>query len=1354
MSACKYNPAEIRLNLRNKKAAITPDPTATQEDIAELIDTIDQQFILSKQNVDKNKIGDDGNRYTMYADDGVTLSDFFLSKRVTDAVARFYRRGRTAAEVEAGFNNPNNIRSREYGTHVHKIMQLLLETQYKYYADDSMDKTKMDVDLRSVLDTVADPRFPITPAQHNSLVRGSKILFEKLLETQASIDPNKKLILKAEKLVIDSVDDVGGTIDILAIFSDKSALVVDFKSMSPSYGVKVNKKGVRSLVDEKYVALSTREGWEIQQSTYKRILMKRYNVPVVRGTWVMPIWLDFNTDEKKNKTDLAQIQTIADDNLLRFKMVGVDTTTKSYIDEFLNTQVKEIRRLQQIRTTVPYEERVILDERIRSIQEGLDDFIENRHTFDSFIKDAVRVANKDYKDATIEELQDAITYLDAVIQLEYNYELDPEVDSEENPFDVSDNQVFKEVKKKYSTIKLQFRDMLISRISDRYGNILGPKDKIVLHEDNYISQILNSPTELTNPIVRYAQDLIQQSYNNKRKALREFDTKFAKVEESVEKWLTGKGETLSDLHKYILDIGDKGVKFVARINKAFYDSANEAYEKKDVNFFLTNYRIKPENNGKNYREWFKESLDNYTKKLKEQHKGKKTADEKVKQGVEWFKSQFDLSISSLTGKPNYPSAWLNRRNYWKEIKPEVAVANESERYKFIKNNAPLLEYYTQMKNFVKEFRSVAGYKLIDSSLFFPVVRASVLEKIQRSDLYSLGNDVAKMLSIREDTQTYGHQDTEDDIKFEGEKRIPLFYTNPFRNADGTVNTSEQTLDIGASMRLMASSVYNYKYMEEIEAEVLALKQLESEAEYLKGDFGESIFDRFGNLAKKDKDKTMIQNVMDVMIDNHVYGIKLQTTKDTKLTEIANKVINYNSRAKLAFGFIPGITSYISGQLNSILESTKGQIFTSKQWAESTKLMTKEHKKYHALSYFFGVHSEDVLTDIVNARVGQRKSIIADNLYTSKLNKYINGRLMMRPMSYGDERIDNHVSVAMALNYGVDKETGNIRRLSNLPPNSKSLYELFSVDSDGKIQIDIKEEQLDKVIMQFQQAVRAGQRKIKGSISSEELPYYDNFLVGKLLGQFKKWVPPIVNERFGALKVNDILDTVEQGRYSVIWNENDVNDSANMVYYTLNKLASSLTFIGKNLLTYGTIGRALGADIKLNEQRSMLQYNNLKQKYANMPGMLEKIPTFEDFVEMKKGQIRATLGEVEMYLMLLAATLMLGADWDDDEIPNYKEMWVLHKMYQITNRVKTELSFTYNPLEYAKIFKEPIPAAGLAITTAKALDNFKDEFIDGVTGRVDMKDDTDLFHYSISLLPAIYQVSRTLELRDVDIEATR
>ena len=77
---------------------------------------------------------------------------------------------------------------------------------------------------------------------------------------------------------------------------------------------------------------------------------------------------------------------------------------------------------------------------------------------------------------------------------------------------------------------------------------------------------------------------------------------------------------------------------------------------------------------------------------------------------------------------------------------------------------------------------------------------------------------------------------------------------------------------------MASSVYNYKYMEEIEAEVLALKQLESEAEYLKGDFGESIFDRFGNLAKKDKDKTMIQNVMDVMIDNHVYGIKLQTTK--------------------------------------------------------------------------------------------------------------------------------------------------------------------------------------------------------------------------------------------------------------------------------------------------------------------------------------------------------------------------------------------------------------------------------------------------------------------------------------------
>lgn len=1322
---------ELENSIKNKKA-IRFAENKTQSEIAESVSYSNSMLELRDQHVPTDKIGTDRRRYSLVG------SDAFLTYRATDAVSLMYRR----IYGDTGTNQDSD--NMEYGNTVHKIMQDSLNALYTEYKDGTVP------DFKSIATKYNSGNFSLSNEQINNLIKGAKEIIEQLTEAQNKIDSSKKFILLAENVVFDPVRDLGGTIDVLAVFSDATAGVLDFKSFSPKsmYTSKNSKTGKKVLTSRDFIAKSKRDGWKIQMSNYKKILLEYYGVKDIRFTRIVPVWMDYKKNELGKILSVEQVQIgKKQSEFLNQRTIEGDKFSNAAVDLFLETIYSEINNIELTYSNLSRTQRDAALQRLNKLYEAVDDFVLEMDV-DGLLQDAFDVANKEYE--SYKDLNTAVNYLEAVVTLKRN--LEDTVDTIDIPFDTNKLEY---ITKQLAYFKEVRTEKLLDSIkNDGHGELNTVGGKIVLSEDDIITQTMLPTSKSENPIIQYASTLFAESYTKQREALTKFDKEFAKVEAELIKWLSGRGESLKDVHKYILNREEGHLHY--RISKGFMSATEEARTKKDVSFFTTNYQIRNKNGkGETYKEWYNRSLKEQENILNDRY-SRLSGDFKrnqVERGLEFWKSMFDLSLTP-SGTPVNPKAWLNKNNSWLELKPTTFKSNMSDEYKFISTNKPLLDYYNFILNSVADWRKIVGYNEIDSAYFYPMVRSSMMEKLSESSLYSLISDARTMFDVRQDQQMFGSRD----FDRESEKYIPIYFTQPFRDADGNIDSKQVSTDISASFRIFAKVVYNHQYMNEIEAEILATKELLKTVEYEKGGWGKNVFNFMHNIAVKDKTEggNMTDAVFNTLVDYHLYGVKTKAAfGDEKLTKNVKSFMSWFSLRSLGLGIVPATASYVSSQINARLEAVKGQLFEMNDWNTAIKNSIKDHKKYHGLAFTFGVHNEDVLTDIVSGRVGN-ENLIGNKLYNNKLNQYINQRVLMRPWSYGEERLENHITNSMALTYGIDSD-GNVRKLENLPDGTKSIYERFIFnETEGSFEIDgLEKEKLIRVITQFKQAVRAAQKKITGTMSSDDIAYWQTNLAAQLFMQFKSWMPNILEERFGKVRYNKVLDIVEQGRYAALWQNNELETNANTFVYLASSAINTLKFLTVNLATKNTIARKLlNTDVKLDEERLKRQYKAFVKRYEKSPGVLARIPSYEQFVKMKEGQIRAAIGEAEVLLLLLSAIAMLGADWDDNGEPLWSEMWITRKMYRVLNRTKTELSFTYSYPEYIKLVQNPIPITSALNTSLKLIQNTLDEFRDDVFGENNSRDKAGRLHYSTSMLTGVYQLRKFFDILESDLAATR
>lgn len=1371
--ACTINRDTIANAVKNKQDIIiydTPNPSITE--IMEAVDFMTANHRLGETS---NKLheDDDGQRYGLINIDGSFYSDSFYKSRVTHKVDKAFRKGKSKEKISEIRNDTTNIYKREIGTKLHYLSQQLGELYYNQKIGKASTKSLLDIKKEA---SGGDYTIPSNAIDNLNL--GIKEIIDGVFARQSQINPAVNPQMRFEVFLGDPVKDVAGTMDVLAGYSDGTAEILDYKFMSPSYtrGTDVVGYGNSAkLVNNQFITAKKKKNWHLQMSDYKKMSLKLYKFKDVLSTRIVPIWIDLEyvdgkATKKLNKLQIGKTQSKFLDQIhATYAKTGVQQ-----IDEFLTARYTEIEILKSKLSKADFSEKAKIRERINKIEQAATTFVETQN-IERLVDDVIKTIQPYYKRLNagevipFPELNEVIQYTKSLVDFEQVFRGNYNFIVQQNPAlaQAIKDSLSKEVISKDSSIKTlsdkinrgilpllalfeQHRKQLIFKDA----NI---KDESELVAEDFFTATFLPMSDFRDKIVQFTQSKFSEAYTNINQDLKGIVEEITIKDNAVVEWLKSKGQSPNDLMKYILDSNGY---LVNSLSSVFYTDKAKATSNNNSLWFVQNFEIKSKNYlNETYSRWYTRAKAEHEEDTKDRYEYLLTESRDkylTKLDNEFTKWQEfnDLSLSS-DGTALFPNAWMN--SSWLTPKQSTKDKYVSEEYKVIANNQPLLDYYNLILNLNDKYRQMLGYDTVSKN-FMPRVRADILEKMFNLDGKGLIQELREVFEIREDVQGFGMIDTETGAI---EKQIPIYFTNPFRDAEGNIDLGQQSKDIRRSLILFAKMAHTHKYMSEIEATVLAAKEVQSSLDYTKtGAKGQKVFDFMHNIAKVDKakGKSMVEQVLQNAIDYHLYGIKVQPfAENPKLTNNILRAKRYLSLKALGLGFIPATAGYVAARIQAWTEGKKGVIYNSEHWNNSTKLQVTQFDKYHALAYFFGVHNDDILQQIKTSgsKIG---NLIGDRTYREGLRKYINDRTWLRPFSYLDERLDNHIAVAMSQNYGVDT-SGNVRRIENLPEGSTTLWDLFNYSKDQVSFGNFTDEQLRSIITQFKNAVRAGQRGIKGTMNEEDINYAQTNLILNLMTQFKTWMPGVVNERFGRLKYNEILDAPQWGRYRALWNEVEFKNDASTALYILKSTANLAGYVAKDMLTFAPLFRVFGKkDIKVDNEKALIYYTQWKNQnpYSEL--------TFNDFMRVKKAAIRASLMELQIMLIFTALIMSLGADWDDDGKPLYKDNILLHKIYQVVNRAQTELQFTLNPFEYAKVINNPFPIASLATELAKLLNNTADEFTDSIfgedkldefiTGKKPSRDQNQKFYFLFGMIPGVRGMDRMLNMSEQAQKATR
>ena len=99
------------------------------------------------------------------------------------------------------------------------------------------------------------------------------------------------------------------------------------------------------------------------------------------------------------------------------------------------------------------------------------------------------------------------------------------------------------------------------------------------------------------------------------------------------------------------------------------------------------------------------------------------------------------------------------------------------------------------------------------------------------------------------------------------------------------------------------------------------------------------------------------------------------------------------------------------------------------------------------------------------------------------------------------------------------------------------------------------------------------------------------------------------------------------------------------------------------------------------------------------------------------------------------------------------MWVTRKLVAVLSKTNSEISFTYNPAEFAKMIKNPIPLAGVLVDATNILANTYDSAIDLTLGqgfplpfhKPTKEDASPPLYYTSKIIPGANQAMKFLEI---------
>mgnify|MGYP001182227127 FL=1 len=949
---------------------------------------------------------------------------------------------------------------------------------------------------------------------------------------------------------------------------------------------------------------------------------------------------------------------------------------------------------------------------------------------------------------------------------------------------------------------------LLSNIDSRIKSNTND-NKVAFEKNGIFKQWVRGASNSNNPFINMMFSMISKLNIKAENDFGRFLKQSDKIFVELNNWMASSGWTQKTFEDFLVNPETGNIKSMYNntINaelKKYDSSGNEASAKKEaLKFFTENFTIKPTWE-KRYKDFFNSRADSLLSKYKIlpglANKDKRdTYLKSIKGELEnyaysnnFYDSTVTISYDEATNEVKYGfvnkttfnlNAWRNakNRNINTEWSDKFKNRHYNDTYKFMQANPPLLNWYEHWKASMIEARHLYG--IYDSGKipvgFIPNMHKEAIDMMASNGIVTGAMNTFNVqwqhLQIDNDDLFVQHDENGNEIK-----GIPIPFLNPIKIkkiVDGkevyVADTASKSFDMQRLLVEFMRSAYAYKYKQQEEPLLLALRDvMEDKGAMYVSDKQGKLVEKDGTVVVQDvkefgkKEIEAYNTYLDVYMygkpivseDYSIGGLSMNKTITAAQKLYADKVLKYNIFAPIA--------AYFAGTANTWLTGVKGNAFNSKDWTQGIKRKgshigtsfseaTEEGKKAKMFLHRFDPYMR---SEYANAGLERTNKNMLQKFFTDRAGFYL--------FQKADDLLMDTISFSMADAYIID-ENGKLRHRSMIKPAElknnvyKSLWESFVINEttdsvgvkivgfDGK---ELTQDQVDDIIIAFKNATRETQRGIMGSQSEQDIALYSTQLLGRMIGQFRNWIPNLINEMGKNLEYNKNTDIVDIGRFTTVAHIISQSSSGTLASSAA-QFAKIIAFTAIDLIPYINL---LSRSNDANEAKARAWFENWKRNHPQLSKDIDGNEiTFEQYNNAKKAQLRVLAYQLRVLALMIAMTMLLGADWDDDDQPDYRKYFGTRFAYKLLNRTWRELASMFSFSDFDSLIGGgAIPMWSLARDMVKLLGNTADEARDVIAGENSKKDITPVGYYTISWISLLSRIRQVFELSDQAYRAVR
>jgi len=532
------NETELHRNIKNGAPLFELEPNQTRDTTMKFYEAT-QNALRPSELEYKGK----QNRYTFLGE--------MVKGRVSDAAKNLFNRFKSKVYAEKLNNARDNVIKREGGTFIHGILKELVNNIANNKGNIS------DIGSRAM-----KGEYALSPNQFKVLGKTARSLVRQIKNIQKSIDPTQKVIIRTEFKTIDSVRDIGGAMDVFAIFSDNTGAIYDYKTLSSHS----NQFQGQQLIDE-IVYPNQEEAFELSMSEYKRQAIEVFGVASIRQSRIIPIHVRYeNLPRNQQKdghhisTNIITLEAGADmSEFLEQLPVAGEKTKYEGLNDLLEQQWALLTKFQGRLTKkkLSKSERDRLSERIKILRKSIKNLIIN--TDIKFLIDNIDRVSGELKNFNESEgLPDGSPnpkYLDHealndlliegrmysdMFKYSASYFRDLKT---ENP--MAYNKLREAIIKKVARLEgivtmatIERKSRLLELIDNDYKEINQQGEEILrpMNELGFFASNFDRFSEINHPIFEAVWPLIQEAHRKKRKDLSIMNENISQKTKALHEW--------------------------------------------------------------------------------------------------------------------------------------------------------------------------------------------------------------------------------------------------------------------------------------------------------------------------------------------------------------------------------------------------------------------------------------------------------------------------------------------------------------------------------------------------------------------------------------------------------------------------------------------------------------------------------------------------------------------------------------------------------------------------------------------------------------------------------------------------